>query len=425
MFSDFLLIAILILTNGFFAAAEMAVVSARQVRLQTLSEGGNPRAAKALRLREHPAEFLATVQVGITLMGTLASAVSGVEASRWLSPQIARIPFLAPYANQIALGIVVVIIAYASLLFGELVPKRLAIRNPEKLAMAVARAFEVLARIAQWPIRMLMASADVVLRLFGPADPKSDLTSPEEIEVLVRRGAAQGVILPVQERMIARVFDYADRSVKDEMTPRLEIVALDANTKIHAALKIAKNHGFSRFPVYQGDIDHILGYVHIKDLIWGSPDAQIDRLIRPVIFIPEGVTLPQAFTTLTRSGLQMGIVMDEYGGTEGLITLENLLEVIVGEIEDEHSPLAESPQQSGTDEWSIAGGMPIVEVAELLGVAFESAGAYNTLAGFLMAEMGAIPQVGDSISWGGYCFTVTAMERMRVVSVRVQRSGSA
>jgi putative hemolysin len=425
MISDFLFIALLILANGFFAAVEMAVVSARQARLQSLAEQGDRRAQRTLQLRENSTEFLATVQIGITLVGTLASAVGGVEAVRWLSPQVARIPLLAPYAGQIALAVVVLVIAFASLLFGELVPKRLAIRSPERLAMMAIQPFEVLTRIFRLPGRVLMLSTDLVLRLLGAGKPADDLTSPAEIEVLVRRGAAQGVLLPVQERMIARVFDYADRSVKDEMTPRLEIVALDANTKIRAALKIAKKHGFSRFPVYQGDIDHILGYVHIKDLIWASPDEQIERLIRSVIFIPEGVALPQAFTTLTRSGLQMGIVMDEYGGTEGLITLENLLEVIVGEIEDEHSPLAESPHRSGMDEWSIAGGMPIVEVAELLGVEFEAAGQYNTLAGFLMAEMGAIPQVGDSISWGGYCFTVTAMERMRVVSVQVRRNGNA
>ena len=419
MLSDLLLIAFLILANGFFAAAEMAVVSARQARLQAQAENGNPRAYKALRLRENPAEFLATVQVGITLVGTLASAVGGVEAARRLAPQIARLPLLGPYASQIAIGLVVLTISYASLLIGELVPKRLAIRNPENLAMAVARVFEILARIVKLPIRLLMASADLVLRLFGSPDLDDQVTSPEEIEVLVHRSAAEGVILPIQERMIERVFDYADRSTRDEMTPRTEIIALEVETPIDTALDIAKKHGFSRYPVIRGSIDHILGYVHIKDLIWASPNDHLNQMLRQTVFIPEGVTLPQAFTALTRAGRQLGIVLDEYGGTEGLITLENILEVIVGEIEDEHSPVAEVPQQSEDGEWRIAGNESIPEVEALLEIDFAANGVYNTLAGFIMSKLGNIPKEGDFVSFGGYCFVVEEMERFRVVSVRV------
>jgi putative hemolysin len=421
MLPDLLLIALLILANGFFAAAEMAVVSARQARLQAQAETGNLRAKNALRLRENPAEFLATVQIGITLVGTLASAVGGVEAARWLAPQIARFSLLEPYASQVAIGLVVLTISYASLLFGELVPKRLAIRNPEQLAMAVARIFEFFARIVKLPIRLLMASADFVLRLFGTPDPEDQITSPEEIEVLVRRGAAEGVILPIQERMIERVFDYADRSTRDEMTPRTEIIALEVETPIHTALEIAKKHGFSRYPVIRGDIDHVLGYVHIKDLIWANPDDHLPQMLRQAVFIPEGVTLPQAFTTLTRAGRQLGIVLDEYGGTEGLITLENILEVIVGEIEDEHSPVAEVPQQSDDGEWRIAGSESIAEVEALLGIDFAANGVFNTLAGFIMSELGTIPKEGDFVSFSGYCFVVEEMERFRVISVRIYR----
>jgi putative hemolysin len=420
MLLDILLIAILILANGFFAAAEMAVVSARPARLQTLAEDGNPRANRTLRLRQNPAEFLATVQVGITLVGTLASAVGGAEAARRLAPQIAQLPLLEPYASQIALGFVVILIAYGSLLFGELVPKRLAIRNPEKLAIAVTRSFEIMAKVVQLPIRILMASADGVLRLFGPANVADQTTSPEEIEVLVRRSAAEGLILPLQERMIERVFDYADRSVRDEMTPRTEIIALEAGTSLNSALELAKEHGYSRFPIYRENLDHILGYVHIKDLIWSPPDTLLESITRQVVFIPEGASLPNAFTQLTRSGYQMGIVLDEYGGTEGLITLENMLEVIVGEIEDEHSPLAVLPEQHDQGIWEIAGQTAILDVAELLGVDFEPHGKYNTLAGFIMAELGRIPQEGESISWNDFCFTVEEMERMRIKRVCVR-----
>ena len=384
MIFDSIFIIFLILANGFFAAAEMAVVSARQVRLQNWAEEGDPRARRALRLRENPAVFLTTVQIGITLVATLASAVGGLEAARWLGPRLTLIPALAPYADQIALGIVVLTLTYASLLFGELVPKRLAIRNPERLAMAVAPFFEYLARIIRIPIWLLMGSANLVMRLFKEESDEGQFTSTEEIEVLVRRGTAEGVILPLQERMITRVFDYAGRSTRDEMTPRTEIVALEVSTSIETALAVAKKHGYSRFPVYHRNLDHIVGYVHIKDLIWANPDTSLKTLTRPVVYIPEAVSLPQAFTTLTRSGLQLGIVLDEFGGTEGLITLENLLEVIVGEIEDEHSPIADLPEKHAEGVWELNGSTSIVDVGNLLGIEFNPNGVYTTLAGFIM-----------------------------------------
>jgi putative hemolysin len=419
MVSDFFFIFILLLANGFFAAAEMAIVSARETRLQALADGGDTRAKRALRLQQKPGEFLATVQVGITLVGTLASAVGGAEAARRLAPLLARIPWLAPYADQIALGGMVLLISYASLLIGELVPKRLAIRSPERWAMSVARIFEFLARIAAWPVRFLLASANMILRLWGDNVEDEDETSPEEIEFMVRRGTAQGVILPVQEQMIARVFDYADLMTRDVMTPRTEIVALEASTPTKIALEVAKESGFSRFPVYLGNIDHILGYVHIKDLIWAAPDLNLEKLARQVIFIPEGASLPQAFQMLTRAGRHLGIVLDEFSGTDGIITLENLLEVIVGEIEDEHSPVADVPKRDKQGEWKIAGGTAISDVGELLGIDFDPRGVYTTLAGFIMAELGVIPQVDDSVSYEGYCFVVETMERFRIQSVRV------
>jgi putative hemolysin len=422
---DFLFIFVLILANGFFAASELAVVSSRQGRLQAKAEAGSESARAALQLRQKPNKFLATVQVGITLVGTLASAVGGVEAVNWLSPLIARIPLLQPYASQIALTSVVLMISYITLLFGELVPKRLAIRNPEGLAMAVAQFFEVLARIVRLPIWVLMASADLVMRLFRDVSAEDQAISPDEIEVLVRRGTAEGVILPVQEKMIARIFDYADRATRDEMTPRTEIVAFEANTSLSAALQMAKDVGYSRFPVYRHNLDHIFGYVHIKDLIWAQEGTSLESLTRPVVFIPEGVSLPQAFKKLTRSGQHLAIVLDEYGGTEGLITLENLLEVIVGEIEDEHSPLAEMPEKHAEDHWEFAGSSAIVEVGELLEVDFEANGVYNTLAGFIMSELGAIPKEGDMVFWNNFNFIVEEMDRFRILRVSVHRVRSS
>jgi putative hemolysin len=420
MFSDFLFILILILANGFFAASEIAVVSAREARLQTQADGGNKNAAKALKLHRKPGVFLATVQVGITLVGTLASAVGGVEAARWLAPQFAKIAWLAPYAEQLALALVVLIIAYGSLLLGELVPKRLAIRNPERLAMSVAGFFEFLSRIAAWPVRFLLFSADLVLRLFGDPDPDQESTSPEEVEFLVHRGTMQGIFLPEQARMITRIFDYADLMTRDVMTPRTEIIALEAETPIQTALQVAKDSGFSRLPVYRESIDRILGYVHIKDLIWAAPEDRLVNIARQMVFIPEGTSLPRAFQILTQAGRHMGVVLDEFSGTDGVITLENILEVIVGEIEDEHSPTADVPRRGEQGEWRIVGGTSIAEVGELLEIDFEAGSLYSTLAGFILSALGEIPEEGDSVVYKGYHFTVEAMERFRIQMVRIQ-----
>ena len=404
----------------FFAAAEIAIVSARETRLKIQADAGNARAKRALKIQHKPGEFLATVQVGITLVATLASAVGGVEAARWLGPQIAKIPLLAPYANQIALGIVVVMISYASLLFGELVPKRLAIRNPERWAMSVAGFFEFLSRVMAWPVSFLLFSADIVLRFFGNTAPDEDHTSAEEVEILVQRGTAQGIFLPEQQRMITRVFDYAVRATRDVMTPRTELIALEGETLAKDGLKIAKDSGFSRFPVYQKDVDHILGYIHIKDLIWAAPEMKLKQLARQVVFIPAGASLPKAFSLLTRAGRHMGIVLDEFSGTDGVITLEDLLEEIVGEIEDEHSPVAEAPQRGTQGEWLISGGTAIAEVGELLEIEFNPGTLYTTLGGFILSELGKIPEKGDAVFYEGYSFIVETMERFRILMVRIQ-----
>jgi putative hemolysin len=350
----------------------------------------------------------------------LASAVGGVKAAEWLAPQLVKISWLAPYANQIAITIVVLTISYASLLLGELVPKRLAIRNPERLAMSIAGFFEFLSRIAAWPVRFLLVSADIVLKLFGEPDPDDDHTSPEEVEFLVNRGTVQGIFLPEQARMITGIFDYADLMTRNVMTPRTEIIALEAKTPINESLQVAKDSGFSRFPVYLGNIDHVLGYVHIKDLIWASPESKLTDIIRTMVFIPEGASLPRAFQLLTHAGRHMAIVLDEFSGTDGVITLENLLEVIVGEIEDEHSPIADVPKRGMQGEWCIAGSTSIVEVGDLLGIDFEPRGFYTTLAGFMMSQLGEIPEEGDVVSYEGYYFEIESMERFRVQMVRIQ-----
>jgi putative hemolysin len=420
--SDIALIGFLILVNGFFAAAEMALVTVRKTRLKALAEGGDRRASSALHIRNNPGDFLSTVQIGITLVGTAASAIGGVGIVRLLAPIIARIPVLAPHAEGIALTGVIVLIAYFTLVFGELVPKRLAMQNAEKLVLSLIGPIGALSRLTYFPMKILSFSTGTILNLMGRGQPDHPSTSPEEIELLAKQGAAEGVIKSVEEELISGVFDYTERRVRDVMTPRTAVVAFNLEIPTLEALRLAKQTGYSRFPVYRDTIDHVLGYVHIKDMIWAKGDADLHQHTRVVHFIPSGASLPEAFNLLAKTGGHLAIVLDEYGGTYGLLTLEDLLEEIVGEIEDEHSPIAEKTEHKTEGEWVFAGTTPVSEVSELLGIDFQSKGVYTTLAGFILASLGKIPEPGDKISQYGHIFSVREMDRLRITSIHVQRS---
>ena len=422
MVVDVVLIGVLILANGFFATAELALVTTRRTRLKMLDKAGDKRAAKVLAVQDNPGDFLAMVQIGITLVGTTAAAVGGAEAVRILSPFIASSQQLAPYAQQIALVIVVVVITYFTLVFGELVPKRLALRNAENVALSFTAPLGLLSRLAYLPIRVLSFSADTVLKLIGSAEAQYPSTSPEEIELLVKQGTAEGVIQPVEERLIGRIFDYTVRCVQDVMTPRTSIIALNVETLPSEALITAKRSGYSRFPVYNSDIDQVIGYVHIKDIIWAAGNTNLRPYTREIHFIPSGASLPKAFEILTKAGTHMAIVLDEYGGTRGLLTLEDMLEEIVGEIEDEYSPITEQLEFPTNGDWVFAGTTPISEVAELLAVDFQSQGIFTTLAGFVFASLGKIPETGEQISKHGYIFTVKEMDRLRIASIHVRHN---
>ena len=244
MFVDFALIGLMILFNGIFSMAELAVIAAQPIRLQAMVERGEWSAARLLAIRENPGDFLATIQIGITLAGTTAAVIGGAEAVRFLTPLFAKIPILSPYAEEISLGLIVMIIAYLTLVCGELIPKRLALRNAEKTALALSRPIELFSRLAYLPMRLLSLSADLVMRLFGNPSPNETAISLEEIELVVKQGASDGVILPFEERLIYRVFDYADKTVIDVMTPRTSVISLDIEISMLEALKESQTFRF-------------------------------------------------------------------------------------------------------------------------------------------------------------------------------------
>ena len=422
MLSDIVLIGVLILVNGFFAAAEMALLTVRKTRLKTLAEKGDGRASSVLHIQNNPGDFLSTVQIGITLVGTAASAIGGVGLVRLLTPLIARFSVLSPYAEGIALTGVIMLIAYFTLVMGELVPKRLAIQNAEKFALSLSGPIGTLSRLTYLPMKILSFSTETVIKLIGGGQSDHPSTSPEEIELIAKQGVAEGVIQSLEEQLISGVFDYTKRRLHDVMTPRTAIASLDMKTFASEALEIAKSVGYSRFPVYRESIDHVKGYVHIKDLIWASKNTNLNHHCRQIHFIPGNNSLPEAFDTLAKAGSHMAIVIDEFGGTAGLLTLEDLLEEIVGEIEDEHSPIVVPTESRTIGEWTFLGSTPIAEVGKLLEIDFHPRGVYVTLAGFMFAILGKIPETGEEVSKYGYVFSVREMNHLRMTSIQVRRN---
>ena len=417
-----ILICVLILINGFFAAMEMAVVTSRRPRLQRMDEEGKSGAGEVLKVKERPGNYLATVQVGISLVGTLASAVGGAAAVPVVAEAISSIPRLAPIADQLALILIVLIITYMSLVFGELVPKQLALRNPESLASSLIRPISWLAKIAALPIRILSLSTDFVLRVFAPARGQSPSTSSEEIELMLEEGTAEGIFQLSEQAFVSGVFDYGDRKAQDVMTARPELVAFDGALTPKEALSAAAKSNFSRFPIFEENIDQVLGYVHLKDLIWAEESTTLRDIARQIIFIPAKASLPAIYKQLTQERTHQAIVLDEHGGTAGMLTLEDVLEVIVGEIDDEYNLSESEIRQLGASSWLVDGSTSIEELGNALSISFKPSGVYSTCAGLILAKLGHIPRVGESVIHENFTFSVRKMDNLRVESVLINRS---
>ncbi len=415
------LIVALILVNGVFAAMEMAFVTSRRHRLKLRVEQGDKRAQEVLLAKEKPGHYFATTQVGITLVTSLASVLGGAAIEPAIVTWLKQFPLVAPYAEQLALFLLVVSISYLTLVLGELVPKQLALRNPERLASALIKPVKLLSQIAAWPIKFLSFSSDLILGIFAPGATRAPSTSSEEIELLVEQGTAEGIFQISEGAFVSGVFEYGDRKAVDVMKARTEIVALEADLLPAKGLDLAARSGFSRFPVYDDDLDNIVGYIHIKDLIWAEQSTPLRDIARQILFIPETAKLPDIYKRLTQQRTHIAIVLDEHGGTAGLLTLEDMLEVIVGEINDEYHLSISAVHKLGEQAWLVSGNTPVSELSDLVGVALEANQAYNTTAGLVMAELGHIPKVGEALNRDGLTFTVRQMDKLRIERVLVQK----
>ncbi|UYN89590.1 MAG: HlyC/CorC family transporter [Anaerolineales bacterium] len=418
--TELIVIVILILVNGYFAAAELALVTSRKHRLKIIADQGDKAATEVIKVKERPGHILATVQVGISLVTSLASAYGGASIAPILATWFARVPALQAYAQQLALLLLVLMITYVTLIIGELVPKQLALRNPERMATRLYRPLKWLEKLTSPLVKLLSISTDAILRLL-PRSANSPSTSSEEIEQLLQQGRAEGVFQLSEAVFVSGVFEYGDRQAHDVMTSRTEVAALDASLSPREALNQAAERGFSRYPLYEGNLDNVIGYAHIKDLIWGDDTIAIKDLARQVVLVPESATLPDIYKRLTTERSQMAIVLDEHGGTAGLLTLEDVLEVIVGEINDEYQVSRGDINPLGKGTWLVAGATPVDELSDVIGVQIEEDEAYNTAAGLVMALLGRIPNVGEVVQYENLSFTVRQMNKMRIELLLVQR----
>lgn len=422
---ELIVIALLLLANGVFAMTEMALVSSRKTRLQNLAEAGNRGAHAALDLKDSPNRFFSTVQIGITLIGIFAGAFGGATLSQEIGAMFADVPVIGPHSQKIALGVVVVGITFFSLVIGELVPKRLALQRPEAISSLVARPMQMLSRLASPAVRVLSFSTEAILRLLGVRDARTAPVTEEEVAGLVREGLQAGVFLHAESEMVESVLALDRLHVKHIMTPRTRIVWI-ASDESHEQVWhkiVVSNH--SHFPVYDDHPDQVIGFVSVKsiyaNLAAGVP-VELEHLITPALIVPESQTAIHLLETLKREGRHIALVTDEFGGISGLVTINDLLEAIVGEL-PEAGQKRTAPFVKRSDGSLLVDALVGLEELEEFLAGFvtseDERRRVSTLGGYICARLGRLPSEGEAFDAHGYRFEVIDMDLRRVDKVLI------
>jgi len=427
---EILIVVLLILVNGLFAMAEIAVVSARKTRLQQQAQEGDKKAQAALELANAPNQFLATIQIGITLVGIVAGAFGGATIAEELAKVLQQVPLLAPYGEAIGVAVVVLAITYLTLVVGELVPKRLGLNNPERVAARLAPFMRTLSRLASPLVRSLSLSTDLVVRLLRVQPGQEVAVSEEEISLLLEHGTRAGVFEPGEQEMVEQVFHLGDVPIKAIMTPRMDVVWLDLDDPAEEVRSVVAKAGHSRYPVARGDLDHMLGLVYAKDLLAAGLEGRpldLEAILRPALFMPETVTALEAVERLKENHTDAALVVDEYGGLEGLLTVDDILRAIVGDISAPGGAAEPGAVQRQDGSWLLDGMLPVEKVKELLGVdSLPHEGSdYHTLGGLAMLCLERIPSPGDRFECCGWQLEVVDMDGRRVDKILAVSQGQA
>jgi putative hemolysin len=425
---ELLVLLFLFLVNGFFSMSEMAVVSSRKARLQQLFDEGHAGSGTALQLANNPSYFLSTIQVGITLIGITSGAFGEATLAADVAGWLSQWEVLASRADALAVTLVIAAITIGSLLIGELVPKRLALLNPEAVASWVAKPMSWLSAIVHPVVRALSFLTDLILRLLGRRAVAAPPVTEEEIRVLMEQGTEAGVFEAHEHRLVSRVFRMDDLRTAAVMTPRTDIVYLNLEEAPDALLAHIAESPHARFPVTRGDLDNIEGVIEAKallvDLVRGESLQLEKRLVKP-LYIPETLTVTEVLAAFKKHRSRMALIVNEYGELQGLVTMNDIMQALVGDIgtvdEAEESDIVRREDGS----WLIDGGVTVDRFKEALEVEEslpeEDTGSYNTLGGFAMLQLGRVPQIADSFEWGGLRFEVVDMDRNRVDKLLVAR----
>jgi putative hemolysin len=423
--SAILIVLLLVLANGLFSMSEMAIVSSRKVRLQQAAERGDRRAQVALELANSPTRFLSTVQVGITLIGVVVGIFSGKTFEEPLKLAIEQIGLLRPYAAVLSLTLVALATTYLSLIIGELVPKQIALSNPEAIAISVATPMAALSRITGPAVGLLSASSSLVLKLLNIVPSTDPEVTEEEIRVLIQQGTEAGTFEETEQEIVERVFELGDRRVNAIMTPRPDIIWLDLDDSVEANKTKLVDSSYTRLPVCSEGLDNVLGILQVNDLLTQSLNGQpldFTTSLRQPLFIPESTRSLKVLELFKESSVQVALVVDEYGVIQGLVTLDDILEAIVGDLPSTDDDDDQAVQREDGS-WLLEGMMSVEEFRELFDLEDElpgeQRGNYHTLGGFIITHLGRIPRAADHFEWNQLRFEVMDMDGNRVDKILV------
>ncbi len=431
MIIEILILGVLIIVNAFFAASEIALISLNDNKVKLLAESGDKKAKMLYQLLSEPSSFLATIQIGITLAGFLASAFAAESFAGSLASMLHEfgVPISQKLLGTISVFVITIVLSYFTLVLGELVPKRLALQRADIISNFAVMPLIILSKVSSPFVRLLTASTNFIVRLFG-VDPNAEdeNVTEEEIRLMVDVGKEKGTIQEVEKIMINNIFEFDNKSVSDIMTHRTNIIAIPLNYNLQETVQLANIEKYTRFPVYEEDIDHIVGILHVKDLLQFIEKCDentfiLKELLREPYFILESKPINQLFKEMQMNNIHMAIAIDEYGGTDGVVTIEDVIEEIVGNIFDEYDERGideEEIIELGDEVYLIPGTTSLYVVEDLLGIDITDED-YDTVSGFVIGQLGYIPDEGEKpeIYYQDFSFSVEEMHDKRILQVRV------
>lgn len=421
---DITIILVLLVLNGVFSAAETAIISSRKSKIKEIQKKKKDRNTELLlTMKENPERFLSTIQIGITLFGTLASAISGVMAAKYLMPYVSRVNFLKPFSESLSVAIVVVILTYIFIVFGELIPKYIGLNYRERAAIAVMPLFRFVSRIFSVFVTFLSFTTLFFMKAFNLSKGEEHI-GEGEIKILLEEGRRKGVFDKTEEELINRVFHFSDRSVREVMVPRPNVYAIDADESTDKILDYIIRNEFSRYPVYRETFDNIIGFIYQKDVsrqIYKDHESfQLENLMKRPFFVPATMEISVLLKQMQRTRLHLAVVIDEYGTAIGIITLEDIMEEIFGEIMDE-TDVEDKIERHRDGSYLVDASYSIRDLNIRLELDLPESPDYETLGGFIMTQLQGMAKGGEVIYYGRYRFTVVDIESNRIVKVKMER----